>query len=87
MEVFMVDENELEGAARDFSGRIQDAVGGLAGDTNTQAKGKWNQAAGKAQRTFGEASDELRDNVTGSPLLALAITGGIGFALGFLVRR
>lgn len=83
----MVDENEFEGTVRDFGGKIQDAVGGLAGDASTQAKGKWNQAAGKAQKTFGEASDELRDNVTSSPLIALAIVGGVCFALGYLSRR
>jgi uncharacterized protein YjbJ (UPF0337 family) len=87
MEIVMVDENEVEGVARDFGGKIQDAVGGLTGDASIQAKGKWNQAAGKVQKTFGEASDELRDNVTSSPLLALAIVGGVGFALGFLARR
>jgi len=83
----MIDENDVEGTVRDFGGKFQDAVGGLTGDASTQAKGKWNQAAGKAQRTFGEASDELRGNVASSPLLALAIVGGVGFALGFLARR
>jgi uncharacterized protein YjbJ (UPF0337 family) len=83
----MVDENEFEGTARDIGGKIQDAVGGLTGDASTQARGKWNQAAGKAQRTFGEAADELRDNVTGSPLTALAIVASAFFALGYLSRR
>ena len=83
----MVDENEFEGTARDFGGKVQDAVGGLTGDVETQARGKWNQAAGKAQKTFGEAADELRENVKGSPLAALALVGGIFFALGFLARR
>jgi uncharacterized protein YjbJ (UPF0337 family) len=83
----MVDENEFEGAARDIGGKIQDAVGGLTGDASTQARGKWNQAAGKAQRTLGEAADELRDNVTGSPLTALAIVASAFFALGYLSRR
>jgi uncharacterized protein YjbJ (UPF0337 family) len=87
MEIIMVDENEFGGAAREFGGRVRDAVGGLTGDASTQAKGKWNQAAGQVQRTFGEASDELRENVTSNPLLALAIVGGVGFALGFLARR
>jgi uncharacterized protein YjbJ (UPF0337 family) len=82
----MVDENEFEGAARDFGGKAQDAVGGLAGDACAQA-GKLSQAACKAQRTFGEASNESRDNVTSSPLTALAIVGGVCFALGFLARR
>jgi uncharacterized protein YjbJ (UPF0337 family) len=87
MEIVMVDENAFEGAARDLGGKIQDAVGGLTGDASTQAQGKWNQAAGKPQRTFGEASDELRDNVTSNPLITLAIVGGVCFALGYLARR
>jgi uncharacterized protein YjbJ (UPF0337 family) len=82
----MIDENEIKGAARDIGGKIQDAVGGLTSDASIQAKGKWNQAAGKAQRTFGEAADELRENVTGSPLSALAMTAGAFFVLGYLAR-
>lgn len=83
----MVDENEFEGAARDLGGKVQDAIGGLTGDVGTQAQGKWNQAAGKAQKTFGNAAEEIRDNISDSPLTALAIVGGIFFALGFLARR
>ncbi len=83
----MVDENEFEGTVRDLGGKVQDAAGGLTGDAGLQAKGKWNQAAGKAQKTFGQAADELRENVEASPLAALAIVGSIFFALGFLARR
>jgi len=82
----MVDENEVEGTVRDLGGKVQDAVGGLTGDTETQVQGKWNQAAGKAQKTFGEAADELRETVSNQPLSALAIVGGLCLALGFLVR-
>jgi uncharacterized protein YjbJ (UPF0337 family) len=87
MEDVMVDENEFEGAARDLGGKVQDAIGGLTGDVGTQAQGKWNQAAGKAQKTFGNAAEEIRDNISDSPLTALAIVGSIFFALGFLARR
>lgn len=83
----MVDENEIEGTAREFGGRVQDAIGGLTGDACTQAKGKWNQAAGKAQQTFGDAAEELRENVSNSPLTALAIVGAACLVLGFLARR
>ncbi len=83
----MVDENEFAGAARDLGGKVQDAIGGLTGDTETQAKGKVNQAAGKAQKTFGTAADELRDNVADSPLTALAVVAAFAFAIGFLVRK
>jgi uncharacterized protein YjbJ (UPF0337 family) len=83
----MVDENEIEGTIRDVGGKVQDAVGGLTGDTETQAAGKWNQAAGKAQKTFGAAADELRDTVVDQPLTALAVVGAVCLAIGFLVRR
>ena len=82
----MVDENEFEGTVKDLGGKVQDAVGGLTGDTGTQAQGKLNQAAGKAQKTFGAAADELRDNVLDKPLTALGIAVGVGVVLGFLAR-
>ncbi len=83
----MVDENQVEGTARDIGGKIQDAAGGLTGDADTQASGKWNQVAGKAQKSFGDAAEEVRDNVSNQPLTALAIAGGIGLALGWLFSR
>jgi uncharacterized protein YjbJ (UPF0337 family) len=83
----MVDENEFEGTARDLGGKIQDAVGGLTGDTETQVRGKINQAAGKAQKTFGAAADEVRDNVSDNPLTALGIVAGVAFVLGYLMRK
>ena len=83
----MVDQNEFEGTARDIGGKIQDSVGGLTVDTETQARGKVNQAAGKAQKTFGAAAEELRDNVSDSPLTALAIVAALAFGVGFLMRK
>jgi uncharacterized protein YjbJ (UPF0337 family) len=82
-----MDENEFEGAARDLGGKVQDAVGGLTGDAEIQAEGKWNQAAGKAQKTFGAAADEIRDNVVDKPLTALAVAAGVFFVLGYLMRK
>ena len=83
----MVDENEIRGAAREFGGRVQDAVGGLTGDAETQAEGKWNQAAGKAQKTFGASIDEVIENAKEKPLMALALVAGASFLLGFLARK
>jgi uncharacterized protein YjbJ (UPF0337 family) len=83
----MVDENEVEGTVRDLGGKVQDAVGGLTGDADMQATGKLNQAAGKAQKTFGAAAEEIRDTVKESPLSALAIVGAVCLAIGFLARR
>jgi len=83
----MVDENEVEGTIRDLGGKVQDAVGGLTGDAKTQAEGKINQAYGKAQKTFGAAAEEVRESVSSQPLTALAVVGGVFFALGYLMRR
>ncbi len=82
-----MDENEAEGTMRDIGGKVQDAVGGLTGDSSTQAKGKWNQATGQAQKSFGAASDQIRENVMDQPLMALGIVAGAAFLLGFLIRR
>ncbi|MBU6426198.1 MAG: CsbD family protein [Rhodospirillales bacterium] len=83
----MVNENEFEGAAREFGGRVQDALGGLTGDAKTQAEGKWNQAAGRAQRSFGSAVDDVIDNVQDRPLAALAAVAGVAFLAGWLLRK
>lgn len=83
----MVNENEFEGAAREFGGRVQDALGGLTGDAKTQAEGKLNQAAGKVQRTFGASVDEILDTVKEKPFVAMAGVAAASFLLGFLARK
>jgi uncharacterized protein YjbJ (UPF0337 family) len=82
-----MDENTYEGAARDFGGRVQDAVGGLTGDAATQARGKFNQAAGQAQQAYGAAVDDLKDFTTAQPFTALLTAMGIGVVLGFILGR
>lgn len=83
----MVDENEVEGTLKDIGGKVQDGIGGLTGDDELQAQGKFNQATGQAQKVIGSFAEDLRDNVVDQPLTALAIVGGLGLALGFLLRR
>ena len=41
----------------------QDGVGGLTGDTKTQAKGKLNEAAGSLQSAYGRVKDRTQDAV------------------------
>ena len=83
----MVDENRLEGAARNIGGKLQDAVGGLTGDTSTQARGKANQAAGQAQDMYGQVVDEVRHFTSDQPASALLAALGVGVVLGFLLAR
>ena len=83
----MVDENRIEGAAEDTVGKLQDGMGGLLGDTATQAKGKAKQFAGQAQGYYGETLDTVRDLTSDQPLVAVAAAVGVGFILGALLAR
>lgn len=83
----MVDENEIKGTAREFGGRVQDAIGGVTGDAGTQAEGKFNQAAGKVQKTFGATVDDMIENVKEKPLAALATAAGLAFLAGWVMRK
>ncbi len=47
-------DDRIEGAVREGVGRVQDAVGGLAGDEGTQIEGKLSQAAGSVQNAYGK---------------------------------
>ncbi len=82
-----MDENRFEGTAKDIGGKLQDAVGGLTGDTSTQARGKANQAAGQMQDTYGKVVDQLQDLTHNQPLTVLLSTLGIGLLFGYLLGR
>ncbi len=52
-------ENSVEGTTKDVKGRIKDAAGGLLGDEEMQAEGKWDRVKGKVQKEIGEAQRDL----------------------------
>ncbi len=83
----MVDTNQAEGLAKDTVGKLQDGMGGLLGDSATQAKGKAKQFAGQAQEYYGDTLDSVRDVASDQPLLALGMAVGVGFILGALLAR
>ena len=82
-----MDENRFEGAARDVGGKIQDAVGGLTGDAQAQARGKANQASGQAQNAYGQAIDCLKGFATSDPIVAMLSALGVGIVVGWMLRR
>ncbi len=82
-----MDENRVEGAARDFAGKVQDTVGGMMGDATTQARGKVNQAAGQAQKAYGSTVDGLKDFAVETPITAMLSALGVGIVLGWVLRR
>jgi uncharacterized protein YjbJ (UPF0337 family) len=63
-----MDENRLEGSARNLGGKMQEGVGRTTGDTKSKVEGVMNQAAGTAQNLYGQAAEVVRQNA--SPLEA-----------------
>jgi uncharacterized protein YjbJ (UPF0337 family) len=72
--------DRVEGTAREFGGRVQEAVGNIAGDSETQARGLYNQAAGQAQ----QAAAQFTDVVKAQPIVASLVALAIGYVLGRL---
>lgn len=57
-------KDQVKGAAKDITGKIQQEVGKLVGSKEQQAKGLHKQAEGKVQKGVGdlkEAAAELKD--------------------------
>jgi uncharacterized protein YjbJ (UPF0337 family) len=72
--------DQVEGTAREFGGRVQETVGNMTGDAKTQAQGLYNQASGQAQQAAGQFGDIVKAQPVVSALVALAI----GYVLGRL---
>ena len=56
-----MDKDRIAGAAKDFAGKAESAVGGLTGDAKTQADGRAREAAGTVQNLYGQAKDAASD--------------------------
>ncbi len=93
-----MDEDRIKGAATNIGGKVKDAVGGLTGDTKTQAEGKLDQATGQLQNTLGSAKDAVREGASGigseldsfmseRPMASLLIAVGAGYVLARLMHR
>lgn len=61
-----MDENRLEGAARDLGGNIKNAAGNLTGDSKLQAEGTIDQVVGTAQRAYGKVKDKVASKAGGA---------------------
>jgi uncharacterized protein YjbJ (UPF0337 family) len=72
--------DRVEGTAREFGGRVQEAVGDMTGDGKTQAQGLYNQASGQAQ----QAAAQFSDVVKAQPIVASLVALAIGYVLGRL---
>ena len=64
-----MDENRVEGTAKDIGGNIKSTVGDMTGDTKTQASGAVDQIVGTAQRTYGKIKDQVSNSGAGSAMV------------------
>jgi uncharacterized protein YjbJ (UPF0337 family) len=88
-----MDENRMEGTARNVGGRVQEGIGRATGDTKSKVEGAMNQAAGSAQDLYGQAADVvrqnaapveawLRDKIETQPYTTVIAALGIGWLIG-----
>ena len=56
-----MDKDRIAGTAKDFAGKVEGAVGSMAGDARTQAAGRTREAEGTVQNLYGQAKDAARD--------------------------
>ena len=98
-----MDEDRMEGTAKQFGGKVESAVGDLTGDSKTQASGTVDQVVGAAQRTYGRVKDQVAgssvadqldeasafigDTVAERPRTSLLVGGAVGYVLAMLTRR
>lgn len=59
----MVDEDRVEGAARNVGGKVKEGVGKLVGDEKLRREGQVDQVKGRAQNAIGGMKDKARDEL------------------------
>jgi uncharacterized protein YjbJ (UPF0337 family) len=82
-----MNNDQVEGTVRHVAGKIEDAAGVLAGDTEHQLKGKARQVAGAAQAKAGDVLDSARELAADKPIGTVLIAAGVAFVLGMLFAR
>ena len=56
-----MDKDRIAGSAKEFAGKVEGTVGGIAGDARTEAAGRAREATGTAQNLYGQVKDAARD--------------------------
>jgi uncharacterized protein YjbJ (UPF0337 family) len=84
-----VDEHQVAGTAKNLGGKIEEGFGRIAGDAQTQLKGRAKQAAGAAEDLYGQAKDAaagftdiVQRTIEQQPYTAIAIAVAVGWLLG-----
>ncbi len=56
-----MENDRIAGSAKNFAGKLEGAVGEIAGDAKTEAAGRIREATGTAQNLYGQAKGAARE--------------------------
>jgi uncharacterized protein YjbJ (UPF0337 family) len=56
-----VDSDRIAGSAKNVAGKVESAIGEMAGDKRTEAEGRARETMGTAQNLYGQAKDSARE--------------------------
>ncbi|KAB0678073.1 CsbD family protein [Aureimonas leprariae] len=73
-----MDKNRLEGAAKEFGGKVQGAYGDAVGSDENSAEGRLREAEGNAQNLYGQGRDAVRQAANEAGRYASDIYGNAG---------
>lgn len=57
-----MNKNQVRGALKDVAGKVQEEVGKLVSSKEQQAKGLGKQISGKAEKTYGDVKEIIKDS-------------------------
>jgi uncharacterized protein YjbJ (UPF0337 family) len=84
-----MDENRVTGTAKNIGGKVEEGLGRIAGDAQTELKGQAKQVAGAAEDLYGQAKDAaagftdiVQRTIEEQPYTAVAIAVAVGWLLG-----
>ena len=82
-------EDRVTGTAKNIGGKIEEGLGRITGNAQTQLKGQARQVAGAAEDLYGQAKDTassftdlVQRTIEQQPYTAVAIAVAVGWLLG-----
>ncbi len=60
-----IDDDRIEGSAKNLGGKLKEGLGNLTGDAKLQSEGEADQIKGKAQNAIGGIKDSMREALDG----------------------
>jgi uncharacterized protein YjbJ (UPF0337 family) len=60
-----MNKDRMAGAGKEMKGKVKEMAGKVDGDAKTEAEGKMEKAADKAQQAYGSARDAVKETIKG----------------------